>query len=105
MERAGWLPNDDCCTSSAQNEPEGKVPGEVICCALASANYKVEDNRPPVLTAPLVVALLTSAADEPVEAVSYPEVSTIAQSPPELPAAWQFSFRTALPPRAPSLVS
>ena len=26
-------------------------------------------------------------------------------SPPELPRAWQFSYRTALPPRAPSLVA
>ena len=26
-------------------------------------------------------------------------------SPPELPRAWQFSYRTALPPRAPTLVT
>jgi len=26
-------------------------------------------------------------------------------SPPDIPVGWQFSFRTALPPRAPSLIS
>ena len=29
----------------------------------------------------------------------------IIQVPPEIPRSWQFSFRTALPPRAPSFVS
>ena len=30
---------------------------------------------------------------------------SISSSPPDLPKAWQFSQRTALPPRAPSFVS
>ncbi len=104
VERAGWLADDDCCPSSAprdQSTPRGDSP----CCALASATYKLSDERT-VVVIPVVplVAPLAVTLDEPlVLPPSHARFRSVA--PPHLPATWQFLLRTALPPRAPSLAS
>ena len=38
-------------------------------------------------------------------AASAPEPVLLNPSPPELPRLWQFFYRTALPPRAPSSIA
>ena len=73
-----------------------------VCASVESGNYRVEDN-PPLILPPLVISAplgIDWLAEEPrpesaISATSFP--------PPELPRLWQFSYRTALPPRAPSL--
>jgi hypothetical protein len=95
MENAGWIPNNDGCCGSQSSEV-------APCCALAAASYKMDEGT--VTTAPaaqLVVAL-----------IDFPNLKLLPQpfartcesgvSPPELSQSWQFSFRTALAPRAPS---
>lgn len=75
------------------------------CDVVEAGFYQIEDNGPAV--APMVVAVdvfhSTPALDVAAAPAALPGWLTAA--PPELPKVWQFSFRTALPPRAPSLVS
>jgi hypothetical protein len=72
------------------------------CCEVEDSSYRPEEQAAAVPQPFLVSALLS-----PVIEVPLPELqadSVIASpSPPELPKVWQFSQRTALPPRAPSL--
>src|SRR6266850_5550398 len=72
------------------------------CQVVESGLYKPEDNQRAI---PLAVdfALLTEALSAS-ERLALPQlvVSGETVSPPELPRSWQFSFRAALPPRAPS---
>ena len=74
------------------------------CALVESGFYKTEDgNIDPVL--PLSGAVFVPELVPPTEQSPplFVNFSTVAS--PELPGTWQFSFRTALPPRAPSLVS
>jgi hypothetical protein len=75
------------------------------CASVESGFYKTEDGRQVVPTPPLVAsAFLTAILLEAAQDATPTDV--ISDSiPPELPKVWQFSFRTALPPRAPSFVS
>ena len=75
------------------------------CASVESGFYKVEDGRP-MLPPPSLVSspLLTTVSLAAVE----PATTTCLDSdlvPPELLKGWQFSFRTAPSPRAPSFVS
>jgi len=75
------------------------------CASVESAFYKTEDAQLLVPTPPLIPSnLLTTVLPSPVEPAVTSKV-VFDSAPPELPQVWQFSFRTALPPRAPSLVS
>jgi hypothetical protein len=71
------------------------------CASVESPSYKVPDAQADVvpfafLFSAEVLALGFPADDQPCAAVT---------TPPEIPSSWQFHFRTALPPRAPSFVS
>ena len=103
VERAGFVSNDDCCPSSSDKAPGRSPPDGSPCCALASGKYRVNEERPVAMVALAVafVALLNMAE---LSAAPYLADSCSAP-PPELPATWQFSLRTALAPRAPSLAS
>jgi len=75
------------------------------CASVESGFYKTEDARQVVPTPPLIPSAFLTAimleATQPAISLS----TTFDFAPPELPKVWQFSFRTALPPRAPSFVS
>jgi hypothetical protein len=75
------------------------------CETVESALYKVPDHQnitpEPVLDTVVLPSLL-EREDPPCE---NPPCWLVTSAPPELPKVWQFSFRTALPPRAPSIVS
>ena len=85
----------------ATDTPENSDCDGDGCAQLEKATYKTSDPQvTPSL--PLLTLLFRVLVIEP--AVS--EESVLATAPPpEIPAGWQFSFRTALPPRAPSFVS
>lgn len=92
------MSNDDCCPTTAP----AKSTSDSACCTLASANYKADDYTQPQIALPRLFdvppfALLFSAI-EPVKTVSH--VDNI--DPPLLNNTWQFVFRAALLPRAPS---
>ena len=105
VERAGWLANDDCCPSSAPKSPPGKPSNDTTCCALASASYKADDYSRLHIAAPLFIGVLIfealAAEAEPSRFIRKADDL----GPPNLLKTWQFTFRAALPPRAPSLAS
>lgn len=74
------------------------------CCAVEKSHYKVEENAlsvslPAIPLTPCLPVFVTTT-DSPKNSSDLP-----AAAPPELPRCWQFVFRTASPPRAPSFAS
>jgi len=74
------------------------------CALVESGFYKTEDSNldpvVPLLWAVFVPVLVPPIDQPPPLFVDFPTVAS-----PELPGTWQFFFRTALPPRAPSPAS
>jgi hypothetical protein len=112
-----WLPAVSCClidASGLRGKPdccpkEHSVPGpgncNKPCGALASATY-LPQQAPLLVIAPICLPLFDCAFS--LIEIHRPagvcrELPT--NAPPELAGHWQFSFRTALPPRAPSFAS
>jgi hypothetical protein len=97
-----------CCQHSQTEKCSAHDDGECAvdgCAAIESGFYRLETPlvaaaRPAV---PLVAWLDVLSDDAQSNALAYPVITSI--SPPELLRVWQFSQRTALPPRAPSFVS
>ena len=94
-----------CCGDDKDEaEPADHDCSQDLCSAIESGFYKVDDY--PALApsqALLLVFTVWNLAAEP-PAIT-PPLSPPDPSPPELPRSWQFSHRTALPPRAPSAVA
>ena len=77
---------------------------ESDACVVESGNYRAEELTVSAPQPLLLLALLSSVIEVP---LPEPQVASLvaSESPPELPRVWQFSHRTALPPRAPSIAS
>lgn len=93
------------CASDAQGSPANPGHCGAGCCSVESAKYQAPRNQettPVVVVVILPCDLLSDLAQS-----LPPEVSLgiLTAAPPELPTSWQFTSRTALPPRAPSLAS
>jgi hypothetical protein len=75
------------------------------CASVESGFYKTEAGHHVVPPAPLTPSPLLTAIS--LEATQPAAISSIAfdSAPPELLKVWQFSHRTAAPPRAPALAS
>ena len=88
--------------SPAHHEKECTDDG---CAAVERGCYKPEKLQDaPVI--PLVAFVVwMSPLPQHEQALAFDHLVSISPSPPELPKAWQFSQRAALPPRTPSLVS
>jgi len=105
LEGAGLMPDIlRCCDTCA---PDGKDQGceDDACCSLESTAYKLDCERPAFI--PPALGLLLPVLFHSVEPPAAPQNSLgfLSVASPELPVTWQFSCRTALPPRAPSFVS
>ena len=90
---------DRCC----EPQPESDCQSDA-CAVFESGLYKSETIRLYVPAPPLVVLCLIETQLE----ISGPIAASRVvpdSAPPELARLWQFSHRTALPPRAPSFVS
>lgn len=85
----------------ATDTPEKSDCDDDGCAQLETATYKVADTSTPVP----VLLLTLSIQFASVELLPAEQSSPVTAAPLEIPAGWQFSFRTALPPRAPSFVS
>jgi hypothetical protein len=105
MERAGWFSYDDCCASDSQDASSSNSSGHMACCSLASATYKLDDSPAIKIAVTVAVPVLLVDVTPLVHEPDPAEIIPVSTSPPELPACWQFSFRAALPARAPSFVS
>jgi hypothetical protein len=93
------------CAVDTQAAGGGTDCGDSGCCAVEKAQYQSSHVRvtiPSPELLPLLPVELTDITD-----ILSDECSTVAFTvePPELPEQWQFVFRTASPPRAPSFVS
>jgi len=104
MEQAGWLPSGgDCCEQAESHQDIPINPCAVSCCPSENTAYfSVATSLHTYLIAEVPVCLIALAlAIEPEQSAT----PLPGSSPPELAKVWQFSFRAALPPRAPSFVS
>jgi len=93
-----------CCPQEDSVPHQDSDCDDDACAVVESASYKTENNRVAIPTPVLVPALFLTPLLS-LEVVFAANLLVFEASPPELPATWQFSFRTALPPRAPSFVS
>ncbi len=74
---------------------------EDACSVVESGFYKIDDNQVSTSAPLLVLSYLLPGIESRAPAVPMGFACPLS-APPELPRIWQFSFRTALPPRAPS---
>jgi hypothetical protein len=88
--------------SPAHHEKECNDDG---CAAVERGLYRPETPQDAPVMPLLALATLLSPLPEHAQVSVFDHLVSISSSPPELPKAWQFFQRTALPPRAPSLVS
>ena len=95
-----------CCDHEDTTAPHQDDDCEGDACAVVESGlYKIEE-RQAALPAPDLEALeFATLLSDP--ALTFADVGrpVCSTAPPELFASWQFSLRTALPPRTPSLVS
>ena len=104
LERAGVPPFAQCCVDDTTDAAPQAPCTDKGCCQLERATYKIEQASVRLVALPVFVldALVTPLVDDQ----NSPSVLGVpVLVPPDLPVTWQFSFRTALPPRAPSIAS
>lgn len=102
LESAGWLPSGgECCEESSSANGSPAFPCAYGCCPSEYAVYfsPAHVGAPLIAEVPVCVVATVELVPKPSPPVA-PE-----SSPPELLKLWQFTSRTALPPRAPSFVS
>jgi len=98
----------DCCSHSEDEKASEHHENECsddLCAQVEDGLYKAETNHvvvdaPPASCLGVLPVVLEHILSPDRASPIRPETS-----PPELSKTWQFSFRAAAPPRAPSLVS
>jgi len=75
------------------------------CETVESGLYKIPDNQNVAPELIVQTVLLSTLLEDDDRSYDNHSVWLISDAPPELPKIWQFSFRTASPPRAPSFAS
>ena len=94
-----------CAVDTQSSSGTSKDCGDSGCCAAEKSQYKTEQHRltlpSPDLLAISLVPLLTSTKSLPDEV----SLGILTAAPPQLLKTWQFTSRTALPVRAPSIAS
>ena len=98
----------DCCNHSedgqASNQHENECEND-LCAQVEDGLYKAESTHIQVQAPPISLPGIVLPLIEQIPAPLLPSRLLPETSPPELPKTWQFSFRAAAPPRAPTLVS
>jgi hypothetical protein len=91
-----------CCFADAASDGHKDCESDG-CSAVEDGNYRAEEQNVSAPQPVLLPALLSTTIEAPLPGFeAHPFVAPT--PPPELPRSWQFSFRTALAPRAPSLI-
>jgi hypothetical protein len=91
-----------------EDQAPAKAPGHcdgASCCAVESGKYQAPSHQqivPVFALAPLPFDVIADCDRALPPAVS---LGLLTAAPPEFSSTWQFTFRTAPPSRAPSLVS
>jgi len=91
-----------CFLDSASSVPQG-CEGDG-CNAIEGGKYLPEQQTVSAPQPSLLFALFSTVIEAPLPELQATSFS-ISETPQDLLGAWQFSQRTALPPRAPSVVS
>ena len=105
IESLDLLPEFLCCAEACASNGAEQGEDADACQSLESASYKVDESTP-LINAPVFAVLLPEFFGlVGLAEVSVPALDTLHVAEPDLPVTWQFTFRTALPPRAPSFVS
>lgn len=95
-----------CCDNSKVGNDSSQTPAsseQCVCTWMRSGGYAFQKCAP--LNAPEDVLLLFTLSPHIEESPTDPALPKFVFSPPELSTSWQFYFRTASPPRAPSIAS
>jgi len=92
------------CHSQEGSTHQDNDCGDDACSVVESGLYKVEEQTPSVPMPPWVVSFVLPRW-EPTPSATVPRSALPNESPPELLRTWQFCYRTALPPRAPSFAA
>lgn len=105
IEASGLLDERKCCANEQTHPVSGPGACDKPCGALAVATYlSQQDQLGPITLLGLAWCENASFQIKPQQrelaALELPSTA-----PPELPGHWQFSYRTALSPRAPSFIS
>jgi hypothetical protein len=98
LEAAGWISDADGCAASQSSKSSP-------CCALASASYKMQENRQHTELSYAVEIVLVVELPKLISDPNHSAFSEVGVSPPELVKTWQFCSRAASTPRAPSFAS
>ena len=93
-----------CCCSSESSPTLPRDCSQDVCGSVESGACKSEDQSAVSPVPVLVLAVVLPLADE-ARTRSASAAESFGPAPPELPRFWQFSYRAALPPRAPSFAS
>ena len=93
------------CPSDSESAGGESDCGDTGCCLAEKSHYKSDQIRVTIPSPNLLPLSPVALAD--IAATLSDEISAaaFADAPPELPNSWQFVFRTASSPRAPSLAS
>lgn len=94
------------CGQAADAAPHQETDCDQDACAVVESGfYHAEHQTVRVIPPALVPSVPGLLAAEPTALLAATAVSPPVAGPPELSRRWQFSHRTALPPRAPSLLA
>jgi hypothetical protein len=105
IDASGLFSKQDCCSKEHSQSVPGPSNCDQPCGTLASAHYFPQQYQS-LIIAPVSLPLFDCA--DIVTEIQRPAGASRelpATAPPELAGHWQFSFRTALAPRAPSFTS
>jgi len=94
-----------CCKEEGGQSGQVPVgPGQCVCSVIQAGGYVSHDNAllVPVPVRCLPLGNILCDSEDPLRRTGVVEATL---SPPEVVRSWQFCFRTALPVRAPSLIS
>ena len=98
-----------CCGHSEEEQSSGQHQNECaddLCAQVEDGLYKTESNQVVVEALPVcLIGFLPALLEQSPSPERACTVRRLDASPPELLKTWQFSFRAAAPPRAPSFVS
>ncbi len=90
-----------CADDTEQHSEQKSDCADDGCAQLETATYRSSDAQPEVAPPAFLVLFQLLTLTVPAREACVATVNT----PPEIFTSWQFTFRTALPPRAPSFVS
>lgn len=94
---------DTCCAGdSSGNDSNGCDTDS--CKSVEDASYRAQDERVAAPQPVLSLAAILELPEVSLPAFSFNHLKP-EMPPPDIPQGWQFVYRTALPPRAPSLTA